>query len=124
MKLAIAIMVVLMSGCATTGQESLRGRSQDWPPIGTLKADLIKDLGQPQSSTYTMTDGNTHETLMWVYAHAESNPALFVPIVGIFVAASGDGMTGNSQSLAVTLNTEGRVISRSWSQMKIGKSRN
>jgi len=101
------MVVLLLAGCATTGQESLRGRTQDWPPIGTLKADLIKELGSPQSSTYTMTDGSTHETLMWVYAHAESNPALFIPIVGLFVAASGDGMTGNSQSLAVTLLTSG-----------------
>jgi hypothetical protein len=117
-------MVVLMSGCATMGTAALEGVSTDWPPIGTLKADLIKDLGQPQSSTHTMTDGNTHETLTWVYAHAETNPALFIPIVGLFVAASGNGMTGNSQSLAVTLDTEGKVISRSWSQTKIGKSVN
>jgi len=119
--LLIGLVLINLSACASTGQEALKGRSQDWPPIGTMKSELISELGPPQSSTYTLAEGTTHETLTWVYAHAESNPALFIPIVGLFVAASGNGMTGNSQSLAVTLNTEGRVISRSWTQMKIGK---
>ena len=65
-------------------------------------------------------DGKSTETLTWVYAHVESNPALFIPVVGLFVAASGEGMAVNSRSLAVMFDTNGKIISRVWQQTKTG----
>jgi hypothetical protein len=120
MRWLLTIILLAVAGCATTGQESLSGRSQEWPPIGTAKSELLHELGPPNTSTYSVVDGKSSETLTWVYAHAESSPALWIPIVGLFVAASGNGITGDSRSLAVILDQEGKVMSRSWGYMRIG----
>jgi len=71
----------------------------DWPPLDITKSQLLSELGRPNSSILSLVDGKSTETLTWVYARAESNPALFVPVVGLFVAASGEGMAVNSRSL-------------------------
>lgn len=97
-------------------------KGDDWPPVGTTKAQILGELGPPNSSTFSMMAGQSTEVLTWVYAHAESNPALFIPIVGLLVAASGNGMSGDSRSLVVTFDTDGKLIGRSWSHMPIGRS--
>lgn len=95
-------------------------KGDDWPPLDITKSQLLTELGRPNSSTLSLVDGKSTETLTWVYAHAESNPALFVPVVGLFVAASGEGMAVNSRSLAVTFDADEKIISRVWQQSQTG----
>lgn len=121
-EIVVVVMVILLSACATMGQESLNNKPDDWPPIEMTKAELLGELGPPNSSTYSIIDGKSIEILSWVYAHAESNPALFIPVVGLFVAASGEGMSTSSRSLAVTFQNE-KITSRSWSRIQTGDQR-
>lgn len=116
----VLLLASLLLACATVGNESLTNRGDDWPPLTLTKAELLKELGPPNTSTLSVTDGKSTEVLTWVYAHVESNPALFIPIVGLFVAASGEGMSGSSRSLAVIFDTNGKLVSRSVSQNRIG----
>lgn len=98
--LTVLLLASLLLACATVGNDSLINRGDDWPPLTMTKAELLKELGPPSTSTLSVTDGKSTgkstEVLAWVYSHAESNPALFIPIVGLFVAASGEGMSGLS----------------------------
>lgn len=116
----LVLSLFLLAGCASVGDESLQHRPDDWPPMTYTKADLVKELGRPQTSSVTTKDGETQEVLTWVYAYAETNPALFIPLVGLFVAASGDGVSGDSRSLVATFNAEGKLISRTWTTSRIG----
>lgn len=104
------------------GQEALTTKADDWPPEDITKAQLISELGKPNSSTVSIVEGKTTEKLTWVYARAESNPALFIPVVGLFVAASGNGMSVNSRSLEVAFDTDEKLTSRTWSQMQTGNA--
>ena len=117
--IVILFFAVILSSCATVGQESLMNKGDDWPPIDITKAELLKELGAPQSRILSVIDGKSTEILTWVYAHAESNPALFIPVVGLFVAASGNGMSTASRSLAVTFSND-VITSRAWSQSQTG----
>ena len=114
--ISLIVFIFLLSACATTGSEALNTKGDDWPPLDITKPQLISELGRPNSSALSIMDGKSTETLTWVYAHAESNPALFIPVVGLFVAASGEGMAVNSRSLAVMFDTNGKIISRVWQQ--------
>ena len=111
---------LLLSACATVGQEALMMKGDDWPPLDITKSQLLSELGRPNSSALSLVDGKSTETLTWVYARAESNPALFVPVVGLFVAASGEGMAVNSRSLAVMFDADGKIVSRVWQQSQTG----
>lgn len=53
-----------------------------------------------------------HDADSLAYARAESNPVLFVPAVGSFMAASEEGMAMNSRFLAAMFNADGKIISR------------
>ena len=117
--IAVCLLSILFVGCATYGQEALMNKGDDWPPPDITKADLLKELGPPQTRMLSMIDGKSTETLTWAYAHAESNPALFIPVVGLFVAASGNGMSTASRSLAVTFSND-VITARAWSQTQTG----
>ena len=112
--------VALLSACATVGQESLNTKGDDWPPLDITKTQLISELGRPNSSAVAVSEGKSTETLTWVYTHAESNPALFIPVVGLFVAASGEGVAVNSRSLTVSFDTDGKLTSKVWQQTQTG----
>jgi outer membrane protein assembly factor BamE (lipoprotein component of BamABCDE complex) len=113
--------ILLLSACATVGNESLATRDADWPPLTMTQAELIKELGLPTVSTTTVQDGKTVSMLTWSYARAESNPALFIPIVGLFVAASGKGMDVQSRGLTVMFDTDGAMKSRTWIRTQTGQ---
>lgn len=117
--LAMCLLALLLAGCATVGQESLMNKGDDWPPIEITRAELIKELGPPQMSVFSVVDGRSMELLTWAYTHVESNPALFIPVVGLFVAASRNGMSTASRSLAVTFSND-VITSRAWSQIQTG----
>ena len=115
----LILFAILLSSCATHGNRAIADRADDWPPMDYTQAQMITELGQPNTRAVAIADGKTTETLSWTYAHAEANPALFIPIIGLFVAASGDGMDGETRSLAATFQ-DGKMTGRSWSKHRIG----
>lgn len=114
------IGLLILTGCASHGSASIANRADDWPPMTYTQVQMIAELGQPNTRAIAIADGKTTETLSWTYAHTEANPALFIPIVGLFVAASGDGMDGEARSLAATFQ-DGKMTGRSWSRHRIGR---
>ena len=119
--LAAPLIALWLSGCSTYGSESIRERPADWPPMTMTKAELLETLGKPLMQSVTITDGKTLESLTWSYADAQMNPALFIPVVGLFVAGSGNGVSGESRALSAVFAADGKMISRSWVQNTIGK---
>lgn len=119
-RVVMVLLGLIVAGCATHGSASIADRADDWPPMDYTQAQMITELGQPTTRAIAVADGKTTETLSWTYAHAEANPALFIPIVGLFVAASGDGMNGESRSLAATFQ-DGKMTGRAWSRHLIGR---
>lgn len=120
--LLLALALVLLSGCATIGNESLATRAADWPPLTMTQAELVTELGPPTSMTTTIKDGQTVNVLSWSYARTESHPALFIPIVGLFVAASGEGMSSTARNLTVAFDTGGMMTSRTWTKLQHGRA--
>lgn len=117
----IVLLALLLSACATVGNESLATHETDWPPLTMTQAELIKELGPPTVHTTTVQDSRTVTVLTWTYARAESNPALFIPIVGLFVAASGKGVDTQSRGLTVMFDTDGAMKSRTWTRTQTGQ---
>lgn len=120
--IAFLCVLFLLSGCATYGDESIRDYGSDWPPLTMSKAELLNRLGEPRMRTVSNEDGKTRETLTWSYAEAQANPALMIPVVGIFVAASGNGVSGDTRALQAVFGTDGNMISRTWTQGRIGNA--
>ncbi|MCS6287743.1 MAG: hypothetical protein H8K10_02055 [Nitrospira sp.] len=118
----ILLFSLLASGCATYGDESIRDYGSDWPPLAMSKTELINRLGDPRLRTISHENGQTRETLTWSYAEAQANPALMIPVVGLFVAASGNGVSGDTRSLHAVFGPDGKMISRTWAQGRIGNA--
>lgn len=119
--LPIIVLLLMLSACTTMGAVQLKAKPHDWPPPTITQAELIQELGPPNSRAVTYKDGHTVTTLTWVYAEAEVNPALFIPIVGLFVSASGDGIHATSRSLAVTFDSAGKLTSSEWGQTALAQ---
>lgn len=113
-------LTLFLGGCATVGNQSLTARSQDWPAVTMTKAELIKELGPPNIQQTTLKDGQIVNMLTWIYSRAEFDPGLFIPVVGLIMAASGEGVTTEQRSLTVTFNHSGIMQSREWVQGQIG----
>lgn len=118
----LAALFLVLAGCATYGDESLVDRPADWPPLTMTKPQLIAQLGQPRMRTMSEESGRIREALTWSYAEAQASPALMIPVVGLFVAASGNGVSGDTRSLTAVFGQDGKMISRTWAQGRIGNS--
>lgn len=114
------VVVLLLAGCASQGSESLMNQGADWPPMTITKTEMMRQLGPPRSRTVTIHEGQTSEIFVWTYAEAQAHPALFIPIVGLAVAASGNGVNGEARSFTATFGPSGQLISHTWSQHAIG----
>lgn len=114
------LFACLLAACATTGTASLKDLPLEWPPLGTTKQEVLARLGSPSSQSVTMIDGRQSEIWGYDYGHGEVSPLLFVPFVGLLVAASGQGIHAEGKVLLVTFDHEGKVISRSASIRKVG----
>jgi hypothetical protein len=111
---------LLLTGCSTTGTASLKDLPADWPPLGATKDAVQSRLGPPASQSVILQDGQQREVWGWNYGSAEMNPLLWVPVVGIFVAANDEGYKVEGKELTVTFNGEGKVVGRSTSNQKYG----
>lgn len=118
----LVLVAFLLHGCASYGDESIRDYGSDWPPLTMTKAQLIGTLGSPRMRTISSDGGITRETLTWSYGEAQASPSLMIPVVGLFVAASGNGVTGDTRALNAVFGTDGKMISRTWVHGRIGNA--
>jgi outer membrane protein assembly factor BamE (lipoprotein component of BamABCDE complex) len=84
--MAVVALAVLLSGCASTGNDKVRTETMDTVSTkvvkGTTTKDQVKALyGEP--TAVSLTDAGS-EVWTYEYAHGTSNAAIFVPIVGLF----------------------------------------
>ena len=117
------LFATLVSSCATVGNPALSQHDDNWPPLTMTKEDLLKELGPPQARSSSVTGSQRRDIYTWSHGHAQTNPALFIPLVGLFVAASGNGIDGESSALSVTFDETGTIISRAWAKQQIGNQR-
>lgn len=88
--IAIAAALVLLAGCASSGNEKVRTETMD--SVGTkvtkgvTTGTQLKTLyGEP--SNVSLTDGGS-EVWKYEYAHATAKAVNFVPIVGLFAGGA------------------------------------
>jgi|CXWL01.1.fsa_nt_gi hypothetical protein len=108
-------IALLLTACATVGNEALRDVPSDWPRPGTPRTEIYGRLGAPTATTTTMVDDTIHETAAYTYAHVETSPFLWVPIIGLFVALSGEGVQTETKSLILEFDPTGKLVKRSTS---------
>ncbi|EBT3059728.1 hypothetical protein CKC50_02920 [Salmonella enterica] len=92
----------LLSGCSSTGNQSLRNETSQSlqskiAKNKTTKSEIISALGEPDTRT-TLDSGN--ESWRYFMVNNQINASSFIPIVGLF--------TGGSQSQARTLDIDFR----------------
>ncbi|EAQ5054794.1 hypothetical protein FKF13_22000 [Salmonella enterica] len=100
----------LLSGCSSTGNQSLRNETSQSLQSKivknkTTKSEITSALGEPDTRT-THDSGN--ESWRYFMVNNQINASSFIPIVGLF--------TGGSQSQARTLDIDfkGDIVSQ-WS---------
>ena len=124
MRWMLAVIMLLMSGCVSSGNPSVR----DEAATGQIKAgvttkeDVRKLLGKPNSvgkgsgnlTAATGLPATPHASLalnsnyeVWSYSHisVETDAATFIPIVGLFAG----GATSSVSSLTIYFDDKGVV---------------
>jgi outer membrane protein assembly factor BamE (lipoprotein component of BamABCDE complex) len=89
-RFAIIALAILISGCASAGNEKVRTETMDTVGAkvsrGVTTKDQVKALyGEP--SSVSLTDAGS-EVWKYEYAHATAKAVNFVPIVGIFAGGA------------------------------------
>lgn len=102
------IIVVLLSGCSTSGNQNLKNETPQSLQSKiiknkTTKTELIAKLGEPDTKT-THDDGN--EQWRYFMYNNQFNASTFIPVVGL--------LTGGSQIQSKTLEIEfkGEIVSK------------
>ncbi len=121
LRLYVYLMMVTLPACASVGNEAVHTLPPDWPPLGTPQSEILEKLGEPNAKAVKATAAGEEETWTYSYAYAESSPWLYVPIVGLGVAASGEGFTGESKTLALTFDRDKKVSARVREHLPIGQ---
>ncbi len=103
----IAAVAILMTGCASVGNDRLAGESQQTISqkleVGkTTKADVIQILGNPTSK---MLDAKGDEQWMYVHSRASSDAVNYIPFMGLF----GTSTSGTTKQLTVIFDKSGVV---------------
>lgn len=119
--LLFGLILLLSNSCTATGTVALKDLPEDWPPLGTTKAEVRARLGQPSSQSESIERDLPVEFWIYDYREDETHPVLSV-VGGIAAAATGQGKTGEAKTLAIKFDQEGKVTGRSESSQKIGTS--
>lgn len=135
MQILILFMFLILSGCVSSGNPSIRDEAAvEKIKIGVTTKDEVRSLlGKPTTTTRSagqvpmgaglpvMSNMNLE---IWGYSHisVETNAATFIPIVGLFAG----GATSSVSSLTVTFDEQGivRAIQTSQSEGKSGMGSN
>lgn len=107
-KSSFFIIVFLLSGCSTSGNQNLKNETPQSLQSKiiknkTTKTELLTKLGEPDTRT-TLDDGN--EQWRYFMYNNQSNASTFIPVVGL--------LTGGSQTQSRTLEIDfnGETVSK------------
>ena len=114
----IVALISLLIGCATSGNPRVAQEEVLAQIIlgQTTKEEVRQLLGPPQGFTKSLIEGLAQEKLLyelWIYHYhkVETNPALFIPFVGLAVVAACGGVESQFHSLTIGFSSEGIVKS-------------
>ncbi|MDE7586597.1 hypothetical protein [Enterobacter hormaechei] len=107
-KSSFFIIVFLLSGCSTSGNQNLKNETPQSLQSKiiknkTTKTELLTKLGEPDTRT-TLDDGN--EQWRYFMYNNQFNASTFIPVVGL--------LTGGSQTQSRTLEIDfnGETVSK------------
>ena len=111
--LPILLISLLLTSCATSGNPAVL----DQEIVGQIKIgqstkeDVQRLFGKP--TTTSVSQFNNFQSEVWAYGYAkhETNPLIYVPIIGLFALAAGGYGELESGSVAVSFDKEGIVQS-------------
>ena len=97
---ACLLFIALVAGCATSGRPIDQAVVAGFEPGRTTYQDVIQALGAPTSS---FIGPGGRRTIAYSHAQVRTNPATFVPVVGLFAG----GTDVHSESAAFTFDRAG-----------------
>lgn len=121
---SLLLIVVLTAGCATSGNPAVLDQTiVSQIKIGqSTKEDVRRLFGNP--TTISNTQFNNFQSEVWAYGYAkhETNPLIYVPIIGLFAIATGGYGEMESGSVAVGFDKNGIVqsVSKYKSEINMG----
>ncbi|GJL49806.1 MAG: hypothetical protein NPIRA01_10330 [Nitrospirales bacterium] len=104
-------MVMMFAGCATSGNPSVNNEAVTKKVIAgkTTKAEVTQLLGAPNLTYESHEQGKAVEIWSYAFSSLESNPALYIPIVGLLALTSDDAIASHTKGLSVSFNEQGTV---------------
>lgn len=102
------IIVFLLSGCSTSGNQNLKNETPQSLQSKiiknkTTKTELLTKLGEPDTRT-TLDDGN--EQWKYFISNNQFNATAFIPVVGLFTGGS------QTQSKTLEIDFKGETVSK------------
>jgi len=116
-KLVLITSLVLLAGCATSGNESLKYVSEDNVTTRitegvTTKAQIKQSFGSPMKTTFT---DSGLETWTYEFSKVHLTGKSYIPIVNIWAG----GTTGTKKELVVLFDEKGIVKRYAMNESKI-----
>ncbi len=107
----ILCMVLVVSGCATSGNPSVQNDELTKKVIAgkTTKDEVTQLLGAPNLTYEADENGKPVEIWSYAFSSLESNPALYIPVVGLLALTSDDAITSHTKGFSVSFNEQGKV---------------
>ena len=104
-------IVLVFASCATSGNPSIQDESITKNIIAgkTTKAEVTELLGPPNLTYEANEDGKPIEIWSYAFTAIESNPALYIPVVGLLALTSEDAITSHTKGFSVSFNEQGSV---------------
>ncbi len=104
-------LVLVVTGCATSGNPSVQNDALIKQVIAgkTTKAEVTKLLGTPNITYKSDENGKPVEIWSYAFSSFESNPALYIPVVGLLALTSDEAITSHTKGLSVSFNEQGTV---------------
>ena len=121
-KLFVVLFCLAVLGCATTvGNPNITDPAIiSQIQIGTSKKnDVLRLLGTPSMTSRVQVQGQIQEWWSYSYAHHETNPLVYFPIIGLFVLATGGLGETESAGFSVYFDRDGVVRGTGKSKMDI-----
>ncbi|EJH9359906.1 hypothetical protein NF733_004668, partial [Escherichia coli] len=107
-KSSLFIIVFLLSGCSTSGNQNLKNETPQSLQSKiiknkTTKTELLTKLGEPDTRT-TLDDGN--EQWRYFMYNNQFNATTFIPVVGLFTGGS------QTQSKTIEIDFKGEIVNK------------
>ena len=115
-------MMLVLSGCASSGNPQLREEAVvSQIKIGeSTKEDVHRLLGEPNVMSKTVINGRAMEVWGYAYSATQTNPLVFVPVIGLFTLGS-NPVKVESAGFGVTFSDDGIVRSITRHRSNVGE---